>query len=178
MFYFELIFLLVDEKGSETYDPLHRNPVYCRAEKSCAWELRKLQNHYHPSVSLFASNVLKVSSRHDAFLFLKKSVVHYIVQSSRFRFGQVKFCAYWSGRSQNLPPIFFFLNGLVTYYFCFWRTIVLLWGHWHPCFGFLVMSPQGFKARVGSALFTLSRGVHYTFPEIHLWWYALQTSWQ
>ena len=27
------------------------------------------------------------------------------------------------------------------------------WGHWYPCFGFLVMSPLGFKARVGSALF-------------------------
>ena len=29
------------------------------------------------------------------------------------------------------------------------------WGHWYPCFGFLVMSPLGFKARVGSALFTI-----------------------
>ena len=27
---------------------------------------------------------------------------------------------------------------------------------------------SGFKARVGSALFTLSGGVHYTFPEIQL----------
>ena len=26
-------------------------------------------------------------------------------------------------------------------------------GHWYPCFGFLVTSPMGFKARVGSALF-------------------------
>ena len=23
----------------------------------------------------------------------------------------------------------------------------LLWGHWYPCFGLLVMSPQGFKSR-------------------------------
>ena len=35
----------------------------------------------------------------------------------------------------------------------FWRTHVLFWGHWYPCFGFLVTSPLGFKARVGSALF-------------------------
>ena len=28
------------------------------------------------------------------------------------------------------------------------------WGPWYPCFGFLVISPLGFKARVGSALFT------------------------
>ena len=26
-------------------------------------------------------------------------------------------------------------------------------GHWYPCFGFLVTSPLGFKARVDSALF-------------------------
>ena len=42
---------------------------------------------------------------------------------------------------------FFFLN--------FWRTHVLFWGHWYPCFGFLVTSPLGFKARVGSALFAI-----------------------
>ena len=33
----------------------------------------------------------------------------------------------------------------------------LFWGHWYPCFGFLVMFPLGFKARVGSALFALRR---------------------
>ena len=37
----------------------------------------------------------------------------------------------------------------------FWRTHVLFWGHWYPCFGFLVTSPLGFKARVGSALFAI-----------------------
>ena len=35
----------------------------------------------------------------------------------------------------------------------FWRTHVLFWDHWYPCFGILVTSPLGFKARVGSALF-------------------------
>ena len=29
-------------------------------------------------------------------------------------------------------------------------------GHWYPCFGLLVMSPLGFKARVGSTLFALA----------------------
>ena len=29
------------------------------------------------------------------------------------------------------------------------------WGHWYPCFGFLVTSPLGFKARVGSALLAI-----------------------
>ena len=32
------------------------------------------------------------------------------------------------------------------------------WGHWYPCFGFLVTLPEGFKARVGSALFHFCRG--------------------
>ena len=40
----------------------------------------------------------------------------------------------------------------------FWRTHVLFWGHWYPCFGFLVTSPLGFKARVGSALFAIFCG--------------------
>ena len=31
-------------------------------------------------------------------------------------------------------------------------------GHWYPCFGFLVTSPLGFKARVGSALFASCGG--------------------
>ena len=52
-------------------------------------------------------------------------------------------------------------------------THVLFWGlgggggHWYPCFGFLVASPLGFKAGVGSALFNVC-----TFPEIHLWCYT------
>ena len=33
-----------------------------------------------------------------------------------------------------------------------------LGGHWYPCFGFLVMSSLGFKARVGSALFAFCGG--------------------
>ena len=35
-----------------------------------------------------------------------------------------------------------------------------LWGHWYPHFGLLVTSPLGFKARVGSALFEISGGIH------------------
>ena len=34
-----------------------------------------------------------------------------------------------------------------------------LWGHLYLYFGVLVTSPLGFKARVGSALFELSRGI-------------------
>ena len=41
----------------------------------------------------------------------------------------------------------------------FFKNFVHFWGHWYPCFGFLVTSPLGFKARVGSALFELYGGV-------------------
>ena len=44
-----------------------------------------------------------------------------------------------------------------------------LWGHWYPCFGHLVMSCLGFKARVGSLICTWWRLTWYMFPEIHLW---------
>ena len=51
---------------------------------------------------------------------------------------------YWRLFTQILQVItqrFFFLLS-------FWRTHVLFWGHWYPCFGFPVMSPLGFKSRV------------------------------
>ena len=40
----------------------------------------------------------------------------------------------------------------------FWRRHDLFWRPLVPCFGFLVTSPLGFKARVGSALFTFCGG--------------------
>ena len=45
----------------------------------------------------------------------------------------------------------------------FARTIYItnfLWGHCYPCYGLLVTSPLGFKARVLSVLFPLGRGVY------------------
>ena len=47
-----------------------------------------------------------------------------------------------------------------------------------PVFGFLVMSPLGFKARVVFALFALWGFMWCIFPEIHLWCYTLATCWQ
>ncbi|XP_064621873.1 CCAAT/enhancer-binding protein zeta-like [Lineus longissimus] len=50
----------VTEKSFERYyDPYHRNPLYCRAEQECIWELKKMATHFHPSVALFAGNILK-----------------------------------------------------------------------------------------------------------------------
>ena len=61
-----------------------------------------------------------------------------------------------------------------------------LWGHWYLCFELLVTYPLGFKARVGSALFELSGGIHvmlhvpWDLPLVrHLptsWWPAWQPS--
>ena len=42
----------------------------------------------------------------------------------------------------------------VCFLFVFGWHLCPMLGHWFPCLGFLVMSPLGFKARVGSALFT------------------------
>ena len=42
-----------------------------------------------------------------------------------------------------------------------------LWGHCYPCFGLLVTSPLGLKARVGSLICLIN--MWYTFPEIHHW---------
>jgi len=46
----------------ETYDPHHRNPLYCHADTECAWELLCFVNHYHPSVALFARMLLSGQS--------------------------------------------------------------------------------------------------------------------
>ncbi|XP_056150741.1 CCAAT/enhancer-binding protein zeta [Lampris incognitus] len=46
-------------KSRETYDPLHRNPLYCGADHSTLWELQRLSLHFHPSVSLFAKTILQ-----------------------------------------------------------------------------------------------------------------------
>ncbi|KAH0622550.1 hypothetical protein JD844_024947 [Phrynosoma platyrhinos] len=46
-------------KNKGDYDPLHRNPLYCGADKTSFWELKKLSEHFHPSVALFAKTILE-----------------------------------------------------------------------------------------------------------------------
>ncbi|CAM9132955.1 unnamed protein product [Lampetra planeri] len=48
-------------RSQQSYDPLHRNPLFCGAERSTLWELRRLALHFHPSVSLFANTLLQVT---------------------------------------------------------------------------------------------------------------------
>ncbi|KAL6050797.1 hypothetical protein STEG23_015335 [Scotinomys teguina] len=46
-------------KQLKTYDPFSRNPLFCGAENTSLWELRKLSEHFHPSVALFAKTILE-----------------------------------------------------------------------------------------------------------------------
>ncbi|XP_002709966.3 CCAAT/enhancer-binding protein zeta [Oryctolagus cuniculus] len=46
-------------KQLNTYDPCSRNPLFCGAENTSLWELKKLSEHFHPSVSLFAKTILQ-----------------------------------------------------------------------------------------------------------------------
>lgn len=50
----------LDKMGSaeEMYDFRKREPQYAKAETSKLWEMVLLTNHYHPTVSLYARNVL------------------------------------------------------------------------------------------------------------------------
>lgn len=53
----------IETRQTETkysYKPHQRNPLYVGAEHSCAWELSQLCRHYHPSVCVFASTLVKV----------------------------------------------------------------------------------------------------------------------
>ena len=43
------------------YQPAARNPLFCKAETSCLWELARLTCHYHPSVQAFARKIALVS---------------------------------------------------------------------------------------------------------------------
>ncbi|KAM5252014.1 CCAAT/enhancer-binding protein zeta isoform 2-T2 [Hipposideros larvatus] len=46
-------------KQLNTYDPFSRNPLFCGAENTSFWELKKLSEHFHPSVALFAKTILQ-----------------------------------------------------------------------------------------------------------------------
>lgn len=39
-------------KQLNKYDPFSRNPLFCGAENTSLWELKKLSVHFHPSVAL------------------------------------------------------------------------------------------------------------------------------
>nr|XP_033791791.1 CCAAT/enhancer-binding protein zeta [Geotrypetes seraphini] len=53
---------LKGEKNLCVYDPWNRNPLFCGADHTCLWELKKLAEHFHPSVALFAKTILQGNS--------------------------------------------------------------------------------------------------------------------
>lgn len=53
---------VIKQGQSKGYDALARNPSFSGAERSILWELKKLANHYHPSVSQFATTILSGES--------------------------------------------------------------------------------------------------------------------
>ncbi|GMM51180.1 RNA-binding ribosome biosynthesis protein [Starmerella bacillaris] len=50
--------LLLAKETEDTVDFSKRDPRYVNASTSNAWELSLLQNHFHPTVALYASNLL------------------------------------------------------------------------------------------------------------------------
>ena len=76
----------------------------------------------------------------------------------------------------SLPFMFYYLKLVIfaaTTYIFFKKNFgghkSFLLGHWYPCFGLLLTSPPGFKARVSSLIHTWLRSMWYMFPEIHPW---------
>jgi ribosome biogenesis protein MAK21 len=47
------------EDDDGTYDPYKRDPEYGHAESEKLWELHVLKNHFHPTVRLFAEQLIK-----------------------------------------------------------------------------------------------------------------------
>lgn len=50
---------LKGSKQLKTYNSFSRNPLFSGAENTSLWELRKLSEHFHPSVALFAKTILE-----------------------------------------------------------------------------------------------------------------------
>lgn len=46
-------------KQNNSYDPRKRDPEHSNADRSCLWELLPFTSHFHPSVSLNATNLLE-----------------------------------------------------------------------------------------------------------------------
>ena len=72
--------------------------------------------------------------------------------------------------SGDIGSFFFFKKFLAD-------TRVLFGGHWYPCFGFLVTSPLGFKARVGCLIRIAEANVMYVPRDPPLVLHLL-TSWR
>uniref|UniRef100_A0A0N4UPK5 CBF domain-containing protein n=1 Tax=Dracunculus medinensis TaxID=318479 RepID=A0A0N4UPK5_DRAME len=60
------VLFIVIRNDTIIYDPYSRNPVYASADRSVAAELLLLAKHYHPSIAIFASNLMaRLRIRYD-----------------------------------------------------------------------------------------------------------------
>ncbi|KMQ82811.1 ccaat enhancer-binding protein zeta [Lasius niger] len=66
----------VDMQNIKAYDPFCRNPLYAGAMKGFNAELEALSRHFHPSVALFANQIIqgmKIKSDTQKILFLSRN---------------------------------------------------------------------------------------------------------
>ncbi|GEQ67046.1 hypothetical protein JCM33374_g709 [Metschnikowia sp. JCM 33374] len=49
--------------AKEEYDPKKRDPEFAHAQKSSLWEIYSFVNHYHPSVSIYATSLIEGTSQ-------------------------------------------------------------------------------------------------------------------
>ena len=47
------------DQNSTFYDPRKRNPKYANADKTLLWELHPFLDHYHPTISVYATSLLE-----------------------------------------------------------------------------------------------------------------------
>lgn len=64
------VLFIVIRNDTIIYDPYSRNPVYASADRSVAAELLLLAKHYHPSIAIFASNLMAVILLHNLIYIL------------------------------------------------------------------------------------------------------------
>ncbi|GAA5860227.1 hypothetical protein JCM8547_003436 [Rhodosporidiobolus lusitaniae] len=72
---------------STAYDGKKREPKFANALKSCLWEITPLLNHYHPTVSLYASQLLSGESLSAASDLEQYSLAHFL---DRFVYREAK----------------------------------------------------------------------------------------
>ena len=58
------------------FDPWARNPSYTNVDGEKAWELVSMANHFHPSVSMFAKNVIAGNDDVNDLIYLLRIMLH------------------------------------------------------------------------------------------------------
>ena len=97
-----------------------------------------------------------------------------IVQCEHFYWISVQpICCDKKNRSHNRPEwtslLYWYIWTMANLFFkIFGGHKSFLWGHWYPCFGLLMTSSLGFKARVDPSLEYFVTCMPW-IPEIHLW---------